>query len=90
MFKVKSSIPPRVFNQAFSLIDQLYPIRYSDSRFKICEFNLKLTRFVTGFRGPAIRNKILMQSEKCYTSIEEFKNKIKRKIPNFFNDFLFF
>ena len=90
MFKVKSSIPPRVFNQAFSLIDQLYPTRCFDSKFKTCEFNLKLTRFGIGFRGPTIRNKILMQSEKCCVSIEEFKNKINRKIPNFLNDFLFF
>ena len=30
-----------------------------------------------------------MQSEKCYTSIDEFKNKIKGKIINFSNESLF-
>ena len=43
MFKVKNSITPRVFNQAFSLIDLLDPTRFSDNSFKICDFNLKLT-----------------------------------------------
>ena len=45
MFKVKNSITPRVLNQVFSLIDQLYPTRFSDNSFKICDFNLKLARF---------------------------------------------
>ena len=36
MFKVKNSITPRVFNQAFSLIDHLYPTRFSDNRLKVC------------------------------------------------------
>ena len=45
IFKVKSSITSRVFNQAFSLIDHLYPTRFSDNSFKICDFNLKLIRF---------------------------------------------
>ena len=64
IFKVKSSITSRVFNQAFSLIDHLYPTRFSDNSFKICDFNLKLTRFAIGFRGPTIWNKFLTQSEK--------------------------
>ena len=45
MFKVKNSITPSVLNQAFSLIDHLYPTRFSDNSFKICDFNLKLIRF---------------------------------------------
>ena len=90
MFKVKNSITPRVFNQPFSLIDHLYPTRFSDKVFKICDFHLKLTRFAIGFRGPAIWNKFLTQGEKCYTSIDEFKRKIKGKILNFSNEFLFF
>ena len=77
MFKVKNSITPRVFKQAFSLIDHLYQTRFSDNDFKICDFNLKLTRFAIGFRGPTIWNKFLTQSKKCHTSIDEFKNKIK-------------
>ena len=90
MFKVKNSITPRVFNQVFSLIDHLYPTRFSDSSFKICDFNLKLTRFAIGFRGPTIWNEFLTQREKGYTSIDVFKNKIKGKILNFSNEFLFF
>ena len=90
MFKVKNSITPSVFNQVFSLIDYLYLTGFSDNSFKICDFNLKLTRFAIGFRGPTIWNKFLTQSEKCYTSIDEFKNKIKGKILNFSNEFLFF
>ena len=90
MLKVKNSINPRIFNQVFSLIDHLYPTRFSDNSFKICDFNLKLTRFAIGFRGPTTWNKFLTQSEKRYTSIDEFKNKMKRKILNFSNEFLFF
>ena len=90
MFKVKNSINPRIFNQVFSLIDHLHPTRFSDNSFKICDFNLKLTRFAIGFRGPTTWNKFLTQSEKHYTSIDEFKNKMKRKILNFSNKFLFF
>ena len=90
MFKVKNSITPRVFNQAFSLIDYLYLTRFSDNSFKICDFNLKLARFAIDFRGPTIWNKFLTQREKCYTSIEEFKNKIKTKVLNFPNAVLFF
>ena len=56
MFKVKSSITPRIFNQGFSLIDLLYPAKFSDNIFKISDFNLKLTLVAIGFRGPAIWN----------------------------------
>ena len=90
MFKVKNSITPRVFSHVFSSIDHLHPTRFSDSNFKICDFNLKLTRFAIAFRGPTIWNKFLTESEKCYTSIDVFKNMIKEKILNFSNEFLFF
>ena len=75
MFKVKNSIAPRVFKEVFSLTDHLYPTRFSDSSFKICDLNLKLKRFSIGFRGPTIWNKFLTESEQCYTSIDVFKNK---------------
>ena len=81
---------PRAFNQVFSLIDHLYPTRFSDNSFKICDFYLKLTRFTIDFRSPTIWNKFLMESEKSYTSIDVFKNKIKEKILNFSNELLFF
>ena len=32
----------RVFNQVFSLIHHLYPTRFSDNSFEICDFKLKL------------------------------------------------
>ena len=70
LFKVKNNIIPRVFKQTFSLIDHLYPTRFSDNSFKTCHFNLKLTRFAIGCRGPTILNKFLTKSEKCYTSID--------------------
>ena len=73
MFSVKNSIIPRAFNQVFSLIDHLYPTRFSDNSFKICDFDLKLTRFAIGFRGPTIWNKFLTKSERSYTSIAVFK-----------------
>ena len=60
--KLKNSIIPRAFNQAFSLIDHLYPTRFSDSSFKIRDFNLKLTRFAIGFRHPIIWNKFLTEN----------------------------
>ena len=90
MFTVKNSITPRVFSHVFSSIDHLYPTRFSDSNFKIRDFNLKLTRFAIAFRGATIWNKFLMESEKCYTSIDVFKNMTKEKILNFSNEFLFF
>ena len=79
MFRVKNSITPRVFIQVFSLIDHLYPTRFSDNKFKICDFNLKMRRFATGFRVPTIWNKFLTESEKRYTSIDVFKNNTKEK-----------
>ena len=79
MLKIKNSITPRVLNQVFSLIDHLYPTKFSDNSFKACDFNLKLIRFAIGFRGPTIWNKFLKKSEKCYTSIDVFKNKTKKK-----------
>ena len=90
MFEVKNRITPRVFNQVFSLIDYLYLTIFSDSSFETCDFNLKLTRFAIGFRGPTIWNKFLAESEKCYTSIDVFKNKMKEKFLNIFNEFLLF
>ena len=89
MFKVKNNITPEVLKQVFSLIDYLYPTRFSDNRIKICDFILKLTRFAIGFRGPTTWNKFLTESEKCYTSIDVFKNMIKEKILNFSNETLF-
>ena len=89
MFKVKNSIISRAFNQVFSLIDYLYPTRFSDDSFKICDFKLKLTRFAIGFRVPTIWNKFLVEDEKSYTSIAVFKNKVKGNILNFSNDLLF-
>ena len=74
MFKVKNSIIPRAFNQVFLLRDHLYPTRFSDNVFKICDFNLKLTRFAIRF------NKFITDSEKSYTSIAVFKRKIKEKV----------
>ena len=75
---------PRVFNQVFSLIDHLYQTRFSGNSFEICDFNLKLTtRFAIGFRDPTKWNEFLTQSEKCYTSIDIFKNKIKGKILHY-------
>ena len=90
IFKVKNSITLRVFNKAFSLIDHLYPTRFSDNSFKIFDLKLKLSRFAIGLRGLTIWNKFLTQSEKYYTSIDKFKNKIKEKILIFSNEFLFF
>ena len=77
MFKVKSSIISRAFNQVFSLIDHIYLTRFSDNNFKICDFNLKMTRFAIGFKGQTIRNKFPTETEMSYTSIALFKNKIK-------------
>ena len=56
---------------------------------KICDFNLKLTCFAIGVRGPTIWNKFLMESEKSCSSIAIFQNKIKEEILNFSNDFRF-
>ena len=73
-----------------SLIDPLYSTRLSDNNFKICDFNLKMTCFAIGYRAPTIWNKLFMESEKAYTSIDVFKNKMKEKILNFSDEFLLF
>ena len=80
MFKFQNSIIPLVFNHIFSLIDHLYPTRFSGNSLKICDFILKSIRFTIAFRGPTIWNKFLTESEKGYTSIDVFKNKTKEKI----------
>ena len=87
MFNIKTSQFARAFNQVFSLIDHKNPTRFSDISFKICDFNLKLICFATGFRGPAIRNIFFTESEKSYTCIALFKNKINEKIlpTNFYS-----
>ena len=89
MFRVKNSKTFRVFNQLFSLIDHLYPTRFFVAVLKR-DFNLKLTRFPIVFRGPTIWNNFFTESEKCYSSIDVFKNKMKEKILYFSNEFLFF
>ena len=87
MSKVINSLIPRAFNKVFSLIDLLYPTRFSNKNFKICDFNLNLTRFAISFRGSTIWNKFLTDNEKSYTSIDVFKNKIKEEILNHSNKF---
>ena len=63
----------------------------SHNSFKICDFNLKLTHFPIGFRGPTMSNNFLTENGKSYASIAIFKkNKIKEKILNFSNEFLLF
>ena len=79
MFKVENNIIPSAFNQVFSLIDYLHPTRFSDNCFKICDFNSKLACLAIGFRGPAIWNKLLTESEKSYIGTDVFKNNIKEK-----------
>ena len=66
------SIQPSIF-----INRSLYLTRFSDNNFKICDFNLKMTRFAIGFKGPTIRNKFPTETEMSYTSIALFKNKIK-------------
>ena len=61
-----STIPKAYYDQVFSLIDQIYPTIFSDNSIKICDFNLKLTHFVIGFRGLAIWNKFPTESEVLY------------------------
>ena len=64
-----STIPKAYYDQVFSLIDQIdqiYPTIFSDNSVKICDFNLKLTHFVIGFRGLAIWNKFPTESEVLY------------------------
>ena len=57
--------------------------------FKICDYNLKLTRFAIFFRGPTIWNKFLTKNKNPYTSIDRFKNKIEEIVLIFSNDFFF-
>ena len=77
--KVKSGINPRECNKLFLLANQICPTKVSDNIFKLCDFNLKLTNLVIGFKGPTEWNIFLLESEKSYTSISVFKIKIKEK-----------
>ena len=77
MFKVKNSITRRIFHQVFLLIDHLYLARFVDNSLKIWYFNIELTRFGIGLRVSTIWNKFLTESEKYYTRIDVFKNKIQ-------------
>ena len=90
MFKAKNNIIPRAFMQTFSMIDHIYPTRFSYNSFKTCNFSLNLTRNAIGFGGPTIWNKFLTENEKSCTSIAVFKTKIKEKILNFSNELLYF
>ena len=88
--KVKSGINPRECHKLFLLANQICPTKFSDNIFKLCDFNLKLTNLVIGFKGPTEWNIFLLESEKSYTSISVFKIKIKEKIINYSNQVLFF
>ena len=67
----------------FLLIDHLYPTRFADNNFKICDFNLKLTCFGICFRRPTTCKKFITKSKKPYTSSVASENKIKEKTLNF-------
>ena len=57
----------------------LYPTRFSDNSLKICDFILKLTRFVIGFSGPTTWNTFLKERKKSYANKQD-----ERKFFKFF------
>ena len=57
----------------------LYPTRFSDNSFKICSFNLKLTRFAIDIRGRTIWNKFLTESEESFKVLFKKYLKIRAK-----------
>ena len=73
MFQVKSSKTPRVFNQVFSLISHLHLRKFLNNSFKICDFNLKLTRFSIAFTDPRLWNKFLTESESVILALMYLK-----------------
>ena len=89
MFKVKNSKTPRVFNQAFTLIDYTYI--QQDFLIKalkcVIQFKVDVLQLVLEVQQYAIN---FLRKVKSVIRIDEFKNKIKGKILNFSNEFLFF
>ena len=79
VFKVKNSIILRAFNQVFSLVDHIYPTRFSDNSFKICDFNSKITLFAFGFRGPTIWNQFLRKVKSLILVLLYLKTTLKKK-----------
>lgn len=64
MFKVKSNTISKTFNQVLSMIDHtIFPTGHFDNSFKICE----------------IKEKLLIESEKVYSSIAVFNTKLKKE-----------
>ena len=79
MFKVKNSTTPREFNRAFLLIDHLYPTRFSDNSFKICDFNLKLIRFQLVLEVQQYGINFLHKVESIILALTNLKARSKEK-----------
>ena len=79
MFTVKNSIIPRAFNQVFSLVDHLYPTRFSENSFKICDFNLTLTLFATGLEVQQYGINSLRKIKSLILALMYLKTRSKKK-----------
>ena len=82
LFQVKTNTIPRTFTQLVSMIHHIYSTRFLKADLKYV-LNQRVTCSVIGFRGRTIWNKLPTESH-------VFKTKIKEKIQNFSNEFLFF
>ena len=86
MFKLKNEMTPKVFRDQFSFINHRYPTRYSINNYQIPQNLLRKTDFSITCRGPRIWNNLLSSDLKTVTSINLFKNSIKRILLNLVNE----
>ena len=86
MFKLKNEMTPEFFQNQFSLIKHRYPTRFSKNSYQVPRTSLRKTNFSITCRGPRLWNNILPTSSKSITSINSFKNTIKRDILNLNNE----
>ena len=63
--------------QTFSMIDHIYPTRFSDNSFKTCNFNLNLTQLVLEVQQYGIN--FLQKMKSLVLVLLYLKPKLKKK-----------
>ena len=90
MFKVKNDKIPITFKQYFSEVHHKYKTRQSDTNFKIPKKFAKQTAFRISYRGCYLWNNFLSVKEKKISSLNSFKNNIKKLLLSKNNEQSFF
>ena len=90
MHKIKNRTAPSSYLEQFEQPAHSYPTRVSSGNYRIPQIMLRKCRFRISIRGPATWNNLLGSTEKEIKSSSLFKTKIKRKLPFFENEVIFF